>query len=104
MAQIYKINDVLHGCDVIETIFKNAEKMKYSGKNIESYIYLVGCYAGATGDAVLRYKWKYLRRLFNAGFTSGSLYDFRNTYNGACCRIRTLLGVFAWYNTLNFGK
>lgn len=76
--------------------------MKNKGLNFQAFIYLVGCYASQTNDNVLRYYWKRLRKLFNVGFTVGSLYDFKQTYNGACCRIRTLLGNYVWYNTLSF--
>ena len=103
MAQIYKINDVLHGCDVIETIFNNAVKMKFNGKNIESYIYLVGCYAGDTGDNILKSNWIKMRKLFNAGFTVGSLHYFRVLYKNSCTRIHHLFGNFAWCNTISFG-
>lgn len=103
MATIYKINDVLHGCDVVETIFNNAVKMKYSGKNIESYIYLVGCYAGGTFDGVLLYYWRKMRKLYNDGFTVASLHEFGQLYNMACCRLHRLFGMFVWRNTLTFG-
>ena len=102
MSTIYKINDVLHGCDVIDQIFADACKMKDNGNRIESYIYLVGCYASATGDKVLRSSWRMLRKLYNNGMTGKAWYYFKDIYNGCCCRIRLTLGHHAWYNTLTF--
>lgn len=102
MATIYKINDVLHGCDKIDYIINDAKRMKDEGRNIEAFIYLIGCYASATGDQALRAAWRMMRKLYNLGFTGGALYHFKQTYNGACCRIRYTLGQYAWYHTLTF--
>lgn len=102
MATIYRINDVLHGCKDVERIYNEAFKIRDSGNIIESYIYMVGCYASATGDRVLKSSWRMLRRLYNNGMTGKALYYFKGIYNGCCCRIRTILGHHAWYNTLTF--
>lgn len=102
MVTIYRNNDILHGCNDIERIFNDSLKLRESGQRIESYIYLVGCYASATGDRVLKSSWRMLRKLYNDGMTGKGLYYFKGIYNGCCCRIRYCLGFYAWQNTLTF--
>ena len=102
MATIYRTNDILHGCNDVKRIFNDALKIKESGRNYESYIFMVGCYASATGDYYLRSAWRTLRKLYNSGLDSNKLWYFKGIYNGCCCRLHYELGQFVWYNTLTF--
>ena len=101
MATVFINGSILHGCDVIGHIYNDSFRMKQKGHKFEAFIYMVGCYAAATGDHHLKVAWNALRRIYNYGFTVSSLYEFRCIYNGVCNRLAYLFGNFVWHNTLS---
>ena len=98
MKTIYRNNSILHGCDEIESIFKEATRIARKHNKIEGIIFLVGQYALKMQSSWVRYYWNNLRR----SYLLGDLFTFRLRYNQFCNMLASSLGCFAWSNTITF--